>query len=731
MKIFGETQNTTANSFNQLFRSFFAGIDSVCFWLLGVMYQLFFNVATADLFNSEIILDFYKRFQLIIGVFMIFQLALLILRGIMDPDQVTDKKSGAGTFIKRVIIALTLLTVLTPISIPNPANDYERQINNNGLLFGTLYSLQERILENNTLGRLILGTNNAYGSGEEASTDTGVDSSTKESEDLKEASDVFASTILKGFVRINLHPKWEEYYVDNGKQPETQNECRMCKQMSDEAINEYKKLDADPEKILNMVSDETCKPDNIETDRKNKSRFAFTYRPVIAGAVAIFFAFILLSFSIDVVMRGIKLVILRLLAPIPIISYMDPKGSKDSALSAWTKQLISTYLDLFIRISIVYFALALIQDMMKKGIGMNTGDGLIAVLSYVIIFLGVFAFAKEAPKFIREVLGMKGDGGKLFGGLSAALGVAGRTAAIGAAGVGAIGAFNAARVASREIDKANNPGKEDRTINRGKHLLAGMAGGAAGLGTGIKTAITAKDKPLKTSFDAMQKRNADVLAKGYSGSTRGGRMATNLHRALWGESQYEDQTREISGLRAKEKTGKDLFSYLEGKGKTDGADFKINTTFDKKDKNGNKIGEVKLENVSLNEFNRALQKTKSDYARDGKTEKFTIGNHTFNIHDADISKAADEIAYAAGYEYAKGNMTTDEGLKQKLASYKDAGGQFGVYQETDETGKLVTKEVSVSQLKKDVKKAGGAATRIETDAEYARNKANHGATGGK
>ena len=34
---------------------------------------------------------------------MIFQLALLILRGIMEPDQITDKKAGAGTFIKRVI----------------------------------------------------------------------------------------------------------------------------------------------------------------------------------------------------------------------------------------------------------------------------------------------------------------------------------------------------------------------------------------------------------------------------------------------------------------------------------------------------------------------------------------------------------------------------------------------------------------------------------------------------
>ena len=45
-----------------------------------------------------------------------------------------------------------------PISIPNPKNEYEIQINNNGLLFGTIYSLQRRILSNNTIGRLVLGT---------------------------------------------------------------------------------------------------------------------------------------------------------------------------------------------------------------------------------------------------------------------------------------------------------------------------------------------------------------------------------------------------------------------------------------------------------------------------------------------------------------------------------------------------------------------------------------------
>ena len=58
------------------------------------MYQIFFNVACAQLFESETIKNFYGRIQLIIGVFMVFKLAVSILQGIMSPDQFSDPKSG-------------------------------------------------------------------------------------------------------------------------------------------------------------------------------------------------------------------------------------------------------------------------------------------------------------------------------------------------------------------------------------------------------------------------------------------------------------------------------------------------------------------------------------------------------------------------------------------------------------------------------------------------------------
>ena len=139
-------------------RTVFTFFDNLFFLLLRGVYQVFFNVATAEMFSNELIRDFYYRCQLVIGVFMLFKLSVTILEGIMDPARVTDKKAGAGKIISRIITSLVILALITPMNIQNPSNKWEEQVSNNGILFGALYSLQSRILSNNTIGKLVLGT---------------------------------------------------------------------------------------------------------------------------------------------------------------------------------------------------------------------------------------------------------------------------------------------------------------------------------------------------------------------------------------------------------------------------------------------------------------------------------------------------------------------------------------------------------------------------------------------
>lgn len=430
------TDSSNAATVGDLFRSLGAILNKGAYFLLGLMYQIFFNVSSAQLFESETIKNFYGRIQLIIGVFMIFKLVVSILQGIMNPDKFTNPKEGFGNVITRIIISLALLTVLVPINVPNveSANSYEKYLNNNGLLFGTLYSLQDRILSNNTLGRLILGTTDDATSVTDEEAQDGMTEADKQNAKLEKSANVFASTILKGFLRINLLP--EELRTSDDESDPKNWYCGS--NLSDEgkaAVNAYNKLDIEPSTLLsddvvtvdceindNWLSGAANAASNIPLigglfeNFGGKSRYVFAFEWFWALIVGIIFLVIMVGFTVDIAIRSIKLAILRLIAPIPVISYIEPSSSKNGGMfSSWVKALTSTYLDLFLRLAIVYFVIFLIQDMIVNGIVINEAGGMVGIISCIFIWIGLFLFAKMAPKFIKDALGIKGTGMSNFG----------------------------------------------------------------------------------------------------------------------------------------------------------------------------------------------------------------------------------------------------------------------------------------------------------------------------
>lgn len=430
------TDYMTANTINDLFRSLFALLDKAAYTLLGWMYEILFNVASADIFANETVQKFYGRIQMIIGVFMLFKLAVSIIQGIINPDTFTDKKAGFSTIISRVVFALIMLTILTPINIPGARSSYEINLNNNGLLFGTLYELQDRILENNTLGRLILGTGDDGSFSNNAQT---------QAERLKKSANMFTSTILKGFVRINLKESGSD---------ETKPEDRVCSYIEQDVLDAYADLEASPNEILSLVN-ASCEYQNATgffatmgkffTRLFTGDRYIFAYLPIISTIAAAIFIYILVGEIITIAIRTIKLAVLRLLAPIPIISYIDPKSEKDGAFGAWVKTLTSTYLELFIHLAVIYFVIFIIQDMIVNGLVINSGTGVIGVVSCIFIWIGLFFFVRQAPKFISEILGVKNSSPNV--GLAAMLGGAAMVAGGGGAAGWVSGALNGSETA--------------------------------------------------------------------------------------------------------------------------------------------------------------------------------------------------------------------------------------------------------------------------------------------
>ena len=396
-----------------------------------------------------------------------------------------------------------------------------------------------------------------------------------DTDELKKSARIFTSSILKGFYRINLLPEDERPKHEDGKDDAVFNDNRVCKDIDDDVLKAYTRLDADPGEIIGMVN-LTCEGDAqsggafnsllgvISPKLAGKTYYVFSYMPFISMIVPLVFVFILLSFTIDVAVRAVKLAVLRLIAPIPIISYMDPKGSKDSAFNSWVKTLTSTYLDLFIRLAAVYFAIFLIQDMIVNGVVINNGSGVIGVISLILIWIGIFIFAKQAPKFIKDVLGLKGESGKLFGGfgeLGAALGMgAGIAGSIGSG----IAGYRASKMADETRASLGENVDPNSALNKGKHLLAGIAGGFGGGYAGVKAAMTAKDHGFKASVEAMRKHNDSAIARGNSGSTFFGRMGSTASSIFAGEGSSVAMSREIDTLTSQKKAMDAIKSRMSG-----------------------------------------------------------------------------------------------------------------------------------------------------------------------
>lgn len=413
-----QTDNDKANWFGIQIRKLFSLLDKAVYSLLIIIYQIFFNVASATILQGDTLKTFFGRIQIILGIFVLFKLAINLLNVIVNPDQLGNDKSGQGftQVVVRVVLSLVMLVAVMPLNIPNADPDtYEAHLNANGLLFGTLYEFQDRILEQNTLAKLILGS--------------AASSSEAESDNMKEAGNQLATLVLKGFVRINMA---------KGKTNETDSANWMCPDQQD-AVKTYLSNDATPNDILDIVTLH-CKTDDGE-------RFVFTHSPIIGAIVGALFVILIIGFTLDIAIRAIKLAVLRLISPIPIISYIDPKSSKDGAFASWTKAVMTTYLDLFLRLAIVYFVIYIIQDIMVHGIIITNHEGPIGTISVIFIFLGLLYFAKQAPKFITTTLGIKSAG--LGGvGTSGALGFLGGLVGGGGLAGATAGAMTAANTAS-------------------------------------------------------------------------------------------------------------------------------------------------------------------------------------------------------------------------------------------------------------------------------------------
>ena len=535
------------NWFTDILNMFFTFLDRIVYGLITFLYQLLLYLANLDLFGmsdlsdpDNVITNFSSRVYALLGIFMLFKISFSILQYMVNPDDFSDKSKGFGKMVTNVLTSLCLI-----VAVP--------------YIFSLAFEAQGTILKSNFLGQLILG--NTTTSGESTS------EALKDMNLNEEMAEDLQFLVYGSFFSVDssVTDKCSSGPVLGTKSMAQDEGCLNYLAERFESVGGENKLGdffaAGGADSTARRFDAFGEVVNIKTE---DNKYLFKYMPVISTVAGGFVVVMLLSFCFDVAVRIIKLGFLEIIAPIPIISYMDPKQSgKDGMLGRWGSECFKTYLSLFIRLAIIYFAFFVV-DLVANQILVNPSDqiylnesaaptGLMAVFVQVMVILGVFMFAKEVPKLLERLIpGMQGAGDLNLNPLK-------NPVAAGAIG-GVLGAGLSSAASGISAYKASRANDE----NRGTALKRALGGASGGAVRGLKDGITAKNL---SEVGRRSMTNAGVAARNASiapGTTAAGRTGARVRNLFGMPSKKEEFDRGIERREMVTKRVDNMKKHIEG-----------------------------------------------------------------------------------------------------------------------------------------------------------------------
>ena len=423
-------ETLSRNWFIDAFRSIMYVIDWAIYSIISLSYNLIDEIAGLSLLSDDTFAKLSTRVYMLLGIFILFKTAFSLINMFLNPDTFNDAKVGGGKLVTKIITMLVLL-----ISVP--------------AIFTNMFRLQAIVINQNVIGNIVLGATSYANNVNQTAANAG---------------NLVSGTTFRAFFQPNF--KNADGTIDYKN-------CTTCSKIYSDKYISISEFGS----IINASSD---------------SKYLFNYTVLtssIAGAIA---AFLMLSFAFDIAIRSVKLTFLQLIAPIPIIASIDPKKGGET-LKTWTSEVTSTFLDLFVRLLMIYFVIFIIAEIFgngnlltvwrynEKGIAESTT---LVSLGGVFLIIGLLYFAKSAPKLLYGLLGIKmPEGGMGLNPLKKMLGTPGLGKAVG----GAIGAWDAKK--------------------HGKSLQAGFKRGAAAvpLGGGANTKL----KDLRPNNEARKKARND------------------------------------------------------------------------------------------------------------------------------------------------------------------------------------------------------------------------------
>lgn len=345
-------------------REMLLNICQAVYKLIVYLYELFEVVGTAQIITSENLNTLYNRVGLLLGLYMLFRIIISFIQMLINPDYITDKEKGVGNLAKKSVLVIVLIAIVP-------------------FLFNKAFELQNMIVGvnggSNVIAKLVFPTKVVQ-------------------------TDKFGST-LSSYLFTSFY-RYDDLFV-----PDASNRCYLRDNLSQIIISTGGNVG--PARYCLFDNDSYSSTFNIGDSEYYKINF--TWNGLFAIIVGLVVCYVLLMYVLYVGARVIQLAFLRIIAPMAILGYLSPK--KDTIFEKWLKMCTTTYLDLFIRMAIIYFVAFIIYVIIGSdsvGISLAKQYDNMWIVNIVMI-IALLIFAKKAPELIKELFPSSGAASFGFG----------------------------------------------------------------------------------------------------------------------------------------------------------------------------------------------------------------------------------------------------------------------------------------------------------------------------
>lgn len=371
MLLIGSIADKIGDVFKKLLNFLILTIDSVIFYFVKLIGQVFYLTVNVNLESPTIVEkmnELMNRLYVILGIGMLFFVAYKILCLMADPDKFGQNGNDSMQGIAKNVVISVIMISLIPIT------------------FDYIMQLQARIISTNVIGNIILGTG----------------SDTNNDDLILNSGSKIALTIYSAFY-YPVNEDGEAYTYSKCKYDDPENPDKNKPKICQTYVEKYDEA-LTTGKVKEFILDEDLNDALVDGQMEHVAII-----PVVAGAYA---AWLYLLFTIDVAIRAIKLIFYRLIAPVPVMMrVIKPVGG---TFTRWTNEVIKTFTALFLRLIIINFAMFTINLITEASQDLGTlfpssreGIGLAVTLAQVALIIGVLQFAKDSPKMVEDLFNIE------------------------------------------------------------------------------------------------------------------------------------------------------------------------------------------------------------------------------------------------------------------------------------------------------------------------------------